>query len=85
MDQLNVQICTLCILFLAGKICHLTESQTEKLRSIFKANVALRRELKKRECEQAIQEEPCLKSLDWKKIKNTVHNWITLEKRKAAC
>lgn len=30
----------------------------------------------------AIQQNKALRNLDWKKVKNTVHNWITLEKKK---
>ncbi|XP_060572464.1 uncharacterized protein LOC132730528 [Ruditapes philippinarum] len=65
-----------------GKIQRLTEEQTKTLRSLFQANITLRRELKRHECINVIQKYPCLKSLDWKKVKNTIHNWITLEKRK---
>ncbi|XP_033730120.1 uncharacterized protein LOC117319420 [Pecten maximus] len=63
-------------------IHHLTEEQTNTLRRLFKTNVAFRRDLKKHECLQAIKKNRCLNELDWKKVKNTVHSWIILEKKK---
>lgn len=74
----NVQYTVL----LTGSIHHLTEEQTNTLRRLFKTNVAFRRDLKKHECLQAIKKNRCLNELDWKKVKNTVHSWIILEKKK---
>ncbi|XP_060081428.1 uncharacterized protein LOC132560769 [Ylistrum balloti] len=52
------------------------------LKLIFHGNVHLRKELKRKECEEAIAAHSCLKGLEWKKIKNTIHNWITSKKIK---
>jgi hypothetical protein len=60
----------------------LTEDQSSLLKKLFQTNVALRRELRREDCEKAINKYPILKGLTWQKIKNTIHNWITLEKRK---
>lgn len=45
-------------------------------------NILNHKELRKRECEKAMDEHQELRRLSWKKIKNTVHNYITLEKKK---
>ncbi|XP_060082497.1 uncharacterized protein LOC132561814 [Ylistrum balloti] len=66
------------------KIQRLTEEQTTTLRKNFQSNITFRRELKRFECEKAISKHLCLKDLSWKKVKNTVHNWIVGEKRKTA-
>ncbi|XP_069110207.1 uncharacterized protein [Argopecten irradians] len=60
----------------------LNKSQEECLRQVFQENVKLRKELKRNECDKAIAAHSCLKKLEWKKIKNTIHNWITREKIK---
>lgn len=41
----------------------------------------MRRELRKDECENVAKKYVALQSLTWKKIKNTVHNWIMSKKR----
>ncbi|WAR08561.1 hypothetical protein MAR_018519 [Mya arenaria] len=64
------------------KIQGLSAEQSELLRGLFKTNVHLQRELKREECEKLKKKYPILDTLPWKKIKNTVHNWITIEKRK---
>lgn len=45
-------------------------------------NILHYKEVCKRDCEKAIAENEELKRLGWKKIKNTVHNYITIEKKK---
>ncbi len=69
-------------IFSTGKVQHLTEKQSSLLANLFRTNVDLGRELKKHECEQVIKKYPILSSFTWEKVKNTVHNWITAEKRK---
>jgi hypothetical protein len=60
----------------------LTNEQSRLLRRLFESNVREERELKMADCEKAMKKYSILKGLGWKKIKNTVHNWITGEKRK---
>ncbi|XP_052248178.1 uncharacterized protein LOC127856165 isoform X19 [Dreissena polymorpha] len=60
----------------------LSEDQSHLLKTLFKTNIALRKELKREDCERVMQKYQILRGLSWKKIKNTIHNWITAEKRK---
>ena len=60
----------------------LGEDQSHLLKTLFKTNIALRKELKREDCESVMQKYEILHGLSWKKIKNTIHNWITAEKRK---
>jgi hypothetical protein len=70
-------------MYISGrKIQHLSSEQKCLLRKLFQANITLKKELKMADCVRAIKAHDCLSSLSWTKIKNTVHNWITLEKRK---
>ena len=62
----------------------LTSEQKETLKQLYRSNISLRQELKMSQCQQAINEHACLKDLSWKKIKNTVHNWIIAEKKKTS-
>lgn len=63
-------------------MCRLKEEEVNIIRKIFKMNILNHKELRKRECEKAMDEHQELRRLSWKKIKNTVHNYITLEKKK---
>ncbi|XP_052274687.1 uncharacterized protein LOC127874419 isoform X5 [Dreissena polymorpha] len=65
-----------------GEVVKLTEHQHRLLKTLFKTNIAMRRELQKDECEKVSRKHDALQNLTWKKIKNTVHNWIMAEKRK---
>ena len=60
----------------------LNEEQSQLLKSLFKTNVTLRKELRREDCEKVINKYEILSRLSWQKIKNTIHNWITCEKRK---
>jgi hypothetical protein len=60
----------------------LSDEQSNLLKKLFKANVDLRRELRQVDCEKVINKYEVLSHLSWQKVKNTVHNWITLEKKK---
>ncbi|XP_056003954.1 uncharacterized protein LOC125662207 isoform X6 [Ostrea edulis] len=60
----------------------LSEEQSQLLKSLFKTNIALRKELRCEDCEKVIKKYEVLSRLSWKKIKNTIHNWITSEKKK---
>ncbi|KAL4230711.1 hypothetical protein ACF0H5_011086 [Mactra antiquata] len=64
------------------KVQRLTEDQTKLLKVLFKTNVQLRKELRRADCEKVLNKHSVLRNLDWKKVKNTIHNWITAEKRK---
>lgn len=63
-------------------IQRLTEDQAQLLRTLFKTNVQLRRELRRVDCEKVLNKYSVLSNLGWIKVKNTIHNWITQEKRK---
>ncbi|XP_033759896.1 uncharacterized protein LOC117342041 isoform X2 [Pecten maximus] len=60
----------------------LNAEQITCLKQLFKDNIVMRKELKLKDCTNAIAKEECLNGLDWKKVKNTVHNWIMNEKKK---
>ncbi|XP_052795675.1 uncharacterized protein LOC128228411 [Mya arenaria] len=66
----------------ARKVQRLTQEQSQLLRKLFEVNITMRRELKMIDCINTIKSQKCLNSLKWIKIKNTIHNWITTEKRK---
>lgn len=69
--------------FIKGKtVCRLKKEEANSIKKIFKMNILHYKEVCKRDCEKAIAENEELKRLGWKKIKNTVHNYITIEKKK---
>ncbi|XP_052224699.1 uncharacterized protein LOC127840332 [Dreissena polymorpha] len=57
-----------------GEVVKLTEHQHRLLKTLFKTNIAMRRELQKDECEKVSRKHDALQNLTWKKNKDTVHN-----------
>ena len=64
------------------KVRKLTSEQSILLKKLFQARIASRKELNREECDAVIHKYPVIKDLHWTKIKNTIHNWITLQKQK---
>ena len=60
----------------------LTSEQSALLRKQFSADITFRRELKMINCTNSQKKHKTLENLSWTKIKKTVHNWITADKRK---
>lgn len=54
--------------FFVGKdLCRLNEEEVNIIRKIFKMNILHHKELRKRECDKAMDEYEELRSLSWKK------------------